>query len=49
VALALNEIGGTTNSPFWLELMNYGTNVISLDGSSPNDGTNNFQYVIPAG
>jgi hypothetical protein len=32
VPLALNEITGATNETFWLELHNYGTNELSLEG-----------------
>jgi hypothetical protein len=32
VPLALNEITGATNETFWVELHNYGTNELSLDG-----------------
>ncbi|HWN94882.1 MAG TPA: lamin tail domain-containing protein, partial [Methylomirabilota bacterium] len=48
--LAFNELSGATNAAFWLELVNYGTNSIVLDGFViQHDGTNDHEYVIPVG
>ncbi len=50
VTLAFNEFSASTNAEFWLELVNYGTNSIPLDGYVIFcDGTNshNSEYVFP--
>ncbi len=48
VTLALNEFSGTTNTVFWVELMNYGTNSISLGNCIlHHDGATNTDYVFP--
>src|SRR5439155_418524 len=33
VLLAFNELSASTNAEFWLELVNYGTNSLLLDGA----------------
>ena len=35
VTMAFNELSASTNAEFWLELVNYGTNSLSLDGYVP--------------
>ena len=48
--LAFNELSASTNSGFWLELVNYGTNAISLAGYViVRDGTASNEYVFPSG
>ncbi len=49
--LAFNEVSPTTNATTWLELVNYGTNALSLDGMIiHNDAVGtNYEYIIPAG
>ncbi len=50
VTLAFNEVVAATNADFWLELVNYGTDPISLDGYVLSlDGTTNSEFVFPAG
>jgi hypothetical protein len=45
--LALNEVPGTTNAAFWVELMNYGTNVVSLGNCIlHHNGVTNTDYVF---
>jgi len=49
--IGFNELSSSTNNEFWLELLNYGTNTLLLDGCSiyRDGGTNlNNQYVFPA-
>lgn len=48
VMVAFNEVAGTTNGSFWVELMNYGTNPVSLGNSIlHHDGVTNTQYQLP--
>jgi hypothetical protein len=48
VTVAFNEFSGTTNATFWVELMNYGTNAISLGGCIlHHDGVTNTDYLFP--
>jgi hypothetical protein len=49
--LAFNELSATTNATFWLELMNYGTNAIALDGMvlRHESSATNHEYVFPSG
>jgi hypothetical protein len=50
VKLAFNELSASTNAEFWVELVNYGTNNVSLEGYSiVEDGPPNGRYVFPAG
>jgi hypothetical protein len=50
VTIAFNEFSGTTNSVFWLELMNYGTNPVSLGNCIlHHDGSTNTDYVFSPG
>ncbi len=50
VALAFNELSASTNGAFWLELMNYGTNALALDGLViHHEAATNHEYVIPSG
>ncbi|PYJ00143.1 MAG: hypothetical protein DME25_21400, partial [Verrucomicrobia bacterium] len=50
VALAFNELSSSTNGEFWLELANYGTNTIQLDGDViVRDGLTDNEYLFPAG
>ncbi|HKI72388.1 MAG TPA: lamin tail domain-containing protein, partial [Verrucomicrobiae bacterium] len=47
--LAFNEIAASTNSIFWLELANSGTNGLPLDGYVlVRDGATDNQFVFPA-
>jgi len=48
--VAFNEVSAATNNDFLVELINYGTNTLSLDGFVlQRDGTNNSEYVFPSG
>lgn len=48
LTLAFNELAGTTNAAFWVELMNYGTNTVSLGSCIlHHDGVVNTDYVFP--
>ena len=51
--LAFNELSAATNAQFWLELVNYGTNNIQLEGYAiVRDGPESLYdatYVFPAG
>ncbi len=50
-SLGFNELSATTNATFWLELMNFGTNALALDGMVirlERAGTNQ-EYVFPPG
>ncbi len=48
VMVAFNEISGTTNTAFWVELMNYGTNTVSLGNCIlHHDGATNTDYLFP--
>jgi len=50
VTLAFNEFSASTNSEFWLELANYGTNAILMDGSviyRDGNTNNNNEFVFP--
>src|SRR5205823_9082630 len=48
--LAFNEISSGTNAEFWLELVNYGTNAITLTGFIiARDGDTNNEYAFPSG
>ena len=48
--LAFNEVSATTNTSFWIELVNYGTNSLSLAGYViVRNGPTNGEYVLPAG
>ena len=50
VTVAFNEHSGTTNGPFWVELMNYGTNAVSLANCIlHHDGVTNTDYLFPSG
>ena len=50
VTVALNEHSGTTNAVFWVELMNYGTNPVSLGNCIlHHDGATNTDYLFPSG
>lgn len=47
VPVAFNEFSGTTNTVFWVELMNYGTNPVSLGNCIlHHDGATNTDYVF---
>ncbi len=49
--LAFNELSPSTNGTFWMELINYGTNALDLEGFVVryDSGVTNQDYVIPAG
>ena len=48
VPVGFNEFSGTTNAAFWVELMNYGTNPVSLGNCIlHHDGATNTDYVFP--
>ena len=48
VTVGFNEFSGTTNATFWVELMNYGTNPVSLGNCIlHHDGATNTDYVFP--
>ncbi|MDB6113049.1 MAG: CotH protein [Pedosphaera sp.] len=48
VTVAFNEISGTASSVFWLELMNYGTNLVSLANCIiHHDGVTNTDHLLP--
>jgi hypothetical protein len=48
--LAFNELSPATNTLFWLELANYGSTNLTLDGFIlALDGSTNLQYVFPNG
>lgn len=48
VAVGFNEFSGTTNATFWVELMNYGTNPVSLGNCIlHHDGVTNTDYLFP--
>src|SRR4029077_6906246 len=50
VPLAFNELSPGTNTQFWLELINYGTNSLSLSGCVIVwNGATNGEYVFSAG
>src|SRR4030095_6356475 len=50
VSIAFNEVSTSTNAEFWLELMNYGSSTVVLDGFViARDGAVNSEYVFPAG
>ena len=50
VPLAFNEVAAATNSDFWIELSNNGTNVLMLDGwRIYRDGTTNSEFAFPGG
>ncbi len=50
VTMAFNEFPAATNAEFWLEIVNYGSNSLSLDGYVlVRDGATNSEYVFPAG
>jgi hypothetical protein len=47
--VAFNELASSTNSAFWLELMNYGATNVALDGYSiARLGGTNREYIFPA-
>jgi hypothetical protein len=47
--LAFNELAAATNTDFWLEIANWGTNPVSLTGYViVHDGTTNAEYVFPS-
>ena len=47
-SLAFNEVLGSTNTGFWLELINYGTNELLLDGwRIVHDAASDHSYVFP--
>ncbi len=49
IYLAFNETSTTTNTEFWVELFNYGTNTLSLEGYVvAHRGSTNTDYVIPS-
>ncbi len=48
VTVGFNEVAGTTNATFWVELMNYGSNVVSLGNCIlHHDGATNTDYLFP--
>ncbi len=48
VTVSFNEYSGATNTTFWVELMNYGTNPVSLGNFIlHHDGATNTDYVLP--
>jgi hypothetical protein len=48
--LVFNEVSGSTNAAFWVELMNCGADTVVLDGSVvAQAGSDTNQCVIPAG
>jgi len=48
VTVGFNEVVGTTNAAFWVELMNYGTNAVSLGNCIlHHDGVTNTDYLFP--
>jgi len=48
VTVGFNEVAGTTNAAFWVELMNYGSNVVSLGNCIlHHDGVTNTDYLFP--
>ncbi|HTI99972.1 MAG TPA: lamin tail domain-containing protein [Dongiaceae bacterium] len=50
VTVAFNEVSGTTNSAFWVELMNYGSNAVPLGNCIlHHDGATNTDYLFPPG
>jgi len=50
VTVAFNELSGTTNAAFWVELMNYGTNAVSLGNCRLHHvGATNTDYQFPPG
>jgi hypothetical protein len=50
ITLAFNELSPATNAGFWLELVNYGTNGLSLDGCViAHDGAADHEYIFLAG
>lgn len=50
VTVAINEFSGTTNATFWVELLNYGSNVVALGNCIlHHDGLTNTGYVFPPG
>jgi hypothetical protein len=50
VTVAFNEHSGTTNVVFWVELMNYGTNPVSLGNCIlHHDSVTNTDYLFPPG
>ena len=51
VALAFNEFSATTNQEFWLEIVNYGSTPLSVDGcviARDTNGPFNHEYVFPS-
>ncbi|HRT57156.1 MAG TPA: lamin tail domain-containing protein, partial [Candidatus Paceibacterota bacterium] len=47
--IAFNEVPAATNTDFWLELINWGSNTVSLSGYViVHDGTTNAEYVFPS-
>ncbi len=50
VPLVFNELSASTNAGFWLELMNYGANSLSVGGYLiVRDGATNGQYALTPG
>jgi len=50
VSVAFNELSGTTNTTFWVELFNYGTNPVALGNCIlHHDGVTNTDYLFPPG
>jgi hypothetical protein len=50
VTVAFNELSGTTNAAFWVELMNYGTNAVALGNCLLHHvGATNTDYQFPPG
>ena len=50
VTVGINEVSGTTNAEFWVELMNYGTNPVALASCIlHHDGVTNTDYLFPPG
>lgn len=48
VTVGINEVSGTTNAAFWVELMNYGSNAVALGNCIlHHDGATNTDYVFP--
>lgn len=48
VTVVFNEHSGTTNAMFWVELFNYGTNMVSLGNCIlHHDGVTNTDYLFP--
>ena len=50
VPVVFNEVAGTTEAVFWVELLNCGTNSVALDNCIlHHDGVSNTDYLFPAG